>query len=169
MEEVVIRRVRLEDIPKVVDIQVSGWQSAYRGIVEDSYLDTMSKQEKIQKRMKDYNQTGFIVAVMNNEVVGFCRYVFNNALSSEIESANCELLALYVKPDLKRNGIGRKMFEYVTNDFKEAKKTNMVLWCLKDNYPSRKFYEKMGGRFVYERPVRIGDKDYAEVCYEYEI
>ena len=34
--------------------------------------------------------------------------------------------------------------KYAINEFKNSKKEKMILWCLKENYPSRAFYEKMG-------------------------
>ena len=79
MENFIIRNIKKQDIPEVVDIQINGWKTAYNGIVEDRYLDTMNKEEKIKKRQKDYMLNGFIIAELNNEIVGFCRYVDNNS------------------------------------------------------------------------------------------
>ena len=45
----------------------------------------------------------------------------------------------------------------------------MILWCLKDNEASKKFYTKMGGKIICERPIAIGDKFYQEVCFLYNI
>lgn len=168
MENVIIRNVRKEDIPDVVDIQISSWQTAYRGIVDDKYLDNMNKEERIEKRNKDYQNGGFIVAEINGEIVGFSRYAFNNSFTPDVQDIDCELLALYVKPNLKGNGIGRKMFEHVTNEFKNKNKSKMILWCFKENYPSRKFYERMGGTVFKEKPITFGNKDYLEISYLYD-
>lgn len=169
MKEVIVRKVKLNDLRDVVNIQVSGWQTAYRGIVDDNYLDNMNVEEKLDKRKRDYLDSGFIVAEINGEVVGFCRFIDSNIYSSDISIADCELMALYVKPDRKRNGIGKKLIEYVKEYFKSIGKTKMVLWCLKDNEPSKIFYEKMGGKIIRERPITIGNKEYAEVCFLYNI
>ena len=61
------------------------------------------------------------------------------------------------------------MFRYVVNEFKYMGKTKMVLWCLKDNVLARKFYEKMGGKIIKERLIHIGNRDYKEVAFEYDI
>lgn len=45
----------------------------------------------------------------------------------------------------------------------------MVLWCLKDNHPSIKFYEKMGGRIEKERIIQISEQNYHEVGLTYNI
>ena len=169
MENIIIRDIKRQDIPEVVDIQINGWKTAYKGIIDDKYLDTMSKEERIEKRQKDYKLNGFIVAELNGEIVGFCRYVDNNNFSKEIEDFDCELLAIYVKPDLKYNGIGTKLFQYVKNEFIKKEKSKMILWCLKDNESSKKFYAKMGGKIIHERSIQIGDKFYQEVCFLYDI
>ena len=36
MENIIIRNIEEKDIPSVVDIQIDGWKSAYKGIVDDN-------------------------------------------------------------------------------------------------------------------------------------
>ncbi len=45
----------------------------------------------------------------------------------------------------------------------------MILWCLKDNEPSKKFYTKIGGEIIKERTIEIEEKEYLEVGFEYNI
>lgn len=169
MENVIIRNIEEKDIPSVVDIQIDGWKSAYKGIVDDNILKSMNRNAKIEKRRNDYKENGFIVAELKNQVVGFCRYIDSNKFTQDISNIDCELLALYVKPKLKYNGIGTKLFQFVINEFKSKNKTKMILWCLKDNAPSKKFYTKMGGKISKERTIEIGGKEYLEVGFEYSI
>ena len=169
MNNIKIRNIKKEDIPEVVNIQIRAWRTAYKGIIDDNYLANMNTEEKIKMREKDYNENKFIVAEINNEIVGFCRYTDNIEKTPETPKADCELRALYVKPELKHNGIGKKMFQYAVNEFKNIGKTKMVLWCLKDNVLARKFYEKMGGIIIKERLIHIGNRDYEEVAFEYGI
>lgn len=169
MENIIIRNIKEEDIPSVVDIQINGWKTAYKGIIDDDFLNSMNREEKIEKRRKDYNQNGFIVAELNKEVVGFCRYIDNNSYTPNMLEIDCEIAALYVKPNLKYNGIGTELFQFVTNEFKSKNRTKMIIWYLKDNKPSRKFYTKMGGEIVKEKVVEMGEKNYVEVGFEYNI
>ena len=169
MENLIVRNIEEKDIPSVVDIQIDGWKSAYKGIVDDNILNSMNRNERIEKRRNDYKQNGFIVAELNNQIVGFCRYIDSNKFTPNISNIDCELLALYVKPNLKYNGIGTKLFQFVINEFKSKNKTKMILWCLKNNEPSKKFYAKMGGKIIKERTIEIGEKEYLEVGFEYNI
>lgn len=169
MENLIVRNIEEKDIPSVVDIQIDGWKSAYKGIVDNNILNSMNRNERIEKRKNDYKQNGFIVAELNNQIVGFCGYIDSNKFTPNISNIDCELLALYVKPNLKYNGIGTRLFQFVKNDFKSKNKTKMILWCLKDNEPSKKFYAKMGGEIVKERTIEIGEKEYLEVGFIFSI
>lgn len=169
MENIVIRNIKKEDIEAVVDIQISGWKTAYKGIVDDNTLNRMNRDEKIEIRKKDYNQNGFIVAELNKKVVGFCRYIDTNNFTKDVPDIDCELLSIYVKPELKFKGIGTKLFKSVVNEFKNKNKKKMIIWCLKDNEPSKKFYTKMGGKIIKEKIIKIEEKEYYEVGFVYNI
>lgn len=74
------------------------------------------------KNKRIFEQYNIIVAELKNEVIGFCRYDYNNYY--EEENVDCELIALYIKPEMKRHGIGRKLMKYAINEFKNSKKKN---------------------------------------------
>lgn len=54
MEDIIIRKVKLQDIPAVVDISISGWQNAYQGIIDDNFLKSLDAEraKKIAKMKK---------------------------------------------------------------------------------------------------------------------
>lgn len=171
MENVIIRNVKEEDLKQVAEIKVKGWKEAYKGMIDDSYLRALNIDEQIEKFIQRYHQsnTGFIVAELENKVVGFSRYINNNVFSPDIKEVDCELLALYVFPSMKGNGIGKELFNYVKNEFIKQNKEKMILWCLEENYLSRKFYEKMGGKLGTKRKIKIGEKSYSEVSFIYNL
>ena len=164
-----IRNVEKGDLRKVSEITVNGWKTAYRGIIDDDYLDCLNIEENYQRRLKDYKENGFIVAEINKNIVGFCRYTLDNIFSKECKDIDCELCAIYVEPNLKRQGIGTALFRYVLKRQKENNNKRMILWCLKENYNSRKFYEKNGGTLYGEREIEKGGKKYKEVGYKYNL
>lgn len=170
MENLLIRNVKLDDIPKVVNIRIKGWQEAYKNIIDSNYLKSLDEsiEDRIIRMKNNYMDNGFIVAKLDNEIVGFCRYINNNTYSPEF-NIDCEIMALYVRPDLKRRGIGKKMFNYVVDEFKSQNKKEMIIWCLKENYPSREFYKNMGGNIVGEKDMNIGNKLYREVGFKYDL
>lgn len=110
-----------------------------------------------------------IVERMKDQVVGFCRYLDSNKFTQDVSNIDCELLSLYVDPKWKHKGIGTKLFQFVINEFKRKNKTEMILWCLKENDPSKAFYTTMGGKMSEERKIEIGEKEYLEVGFEYKL
>ena len=164
-----IRDVKKEDLKAVAEIAVNGWKTAYRGIISDEYLDNLTIDENYKKILRNYTENGFVVAVLNKKVVGICRYRKGNAYKDEHPNVECEIVALYVKPEYKNNGIGKKIVNYVINQFKQNGYTQMIIWCLKDNYPSRAFYEKMGGIYCGENRIERGNKEYKEAGYIYNL
>lgn len=169
LKEILIRNVKYDDLRDVAEITIRGWQTAYRGIVDDDYLDNLSIEENYQKRIKDYKENGFIIAELNGNVVGFCRYKIGNSYKHEYPEVDCELSALYVKPGEKGKGIGKALLEYVKNEFRRNRLNKMIIWCFKENYPSRAFYEKMGGQLCGESTCIRGGKEYKEIGFIYDL
>ena len=168
--DIIIRTATINDAEKVAKIKIEGWQTAYRGIIDDEFLDNMNLNEEIEKR-KDNIKDGvdIIVAEFNNEIVGFCLYRNYIKDPESYPNADCEISSLYVKSSLKRKGIGTKLMQYVIQKLQNQGKTKMILGCLKGNYPSRAFYGKMGGKIKKTEKITFGNKEYEEVIYEYDI
>ncbi|MBR2751810.1 MAG: GNAT family N-acetyltransferase [Clostridiales bacterium] len=167
MESITIRRMTIEDAEAVTDVLIKTWQTAYRGIVSDECLDHMDRPTLIERRKRQYKD--YIVAVVEGRIVGFCWYVNDNSFSKEEAGIDSEIVAIYVLPESERNGVGRKMFSYAVDDLKAQGRKRMVIWCLKDNSSGRNFYEKMGGVIMGEHKTHIGNLDYDEVGFLFEL
>ena len=167
----IIRRARIEDIPAITDIQIGGWLAAYRGMISDEDLEKMkaSRAERIARHTGCIQTMTYIVAEKDGEIVGFSRYIDNNSFSPDFD-VDCELLALYVKPNCKRQGIGKALINYVKDEFRKQGKKRMILWCLRDNYPSRAFYEAMGGKLAERgKDFDLDGHKYPEAGFIYEL
>ena len=134
--ELIIRNVKKEDLEQVAEIIVTGWKTAYKGIIDDNYLNSLTIEKRYSKLLGNYLEDEFIVAELNSKIVGFSRYTLYNK-SNKIKNVDGEIFSIYVRPDLKRNGIGTAIFTYVMNQFKRNGTKSIILGCLKENYPSR--------------------------------
>lgn len=164
-----VRQSQLSDIKSIAYIKVAGFKDAYRGIIDDEYLDAMSISEQINNLNELYAKKNIFVVEKDNEVLGFCRIYDYDKAVYEDEEIDCEIREIYVKPDLKRSGIGSELFNYTLQYFKQKGKTKLYLGCFKDNYNSRKFYENMGGILGDEESIEIGGKSYPLVSYTYNL
>ena len=164
-----IRKARKEDLRAIVEISINSWQTAYRGIIDNEFLDNLNAEEIYQKRLKNYTKDRIVIAELNNEILGYCTYRMGNHYENKFSDVDCEICALYVDQKYKRKGIGKKIVDYVINEFKENGCNQMIIWCLKDNYPSRAFFEKIGGIYCGEKATEIGNKEYEEAGYKYNL
>lgn len=170
MDDIIIRNATVEDIEEVASLHVNSWHETYAGIISQNYLDNMKNNlpKRIERMKNEFNLRTMIVAVLNNEIVGFSEFVFSNEFAKDLD-IDCELCGLYIKNGYKKLGLGSKIFEYVTNLFKENNKTKMGLWCVKENKPAISFYEKKGGVFTKEKTFTIDNQEYSEVAYIYNL
>ena len=67
VQDIIIRNATIEDIEKIADIKIEGWQTAYRGIIDDDFLDNMDRKKEIEKKRKNIdNGVNIIVAELKN-------------------------------------------------------------------------------------------------------
>lgn len=104
----------------------------------------MKKQEEIEKCKKNYSTIGFIVAEVDKKVVGFCGYKDMENKTNEDNDIDCEIKALYVKSEHKRNGIGRKLLDNIKEIAKKENCDNIELNCWSFNKRAMKFYRDYG-------------------------
>ena len=138
-----IRVMELADIPRVAEIHVFGWRTAFRGIVSDEILFGRMSVARSMKRFEgalggEYGETyvfddGLIKAFIT---IGVCR---------DDDKPNAfELGGIYVEPLMKRQGIGKALVGFCEKVATGRGYKELCLWVLEGNTESRRFYEKMG-------------------------
>lgn len=162
-----IELVKEEDLFACATISVRAWQETYRGIVDDNYLDGLDIEARYNKFKSNYQLAPFIVAKIDNEVVGFCRYMSKEM--KDYSLADAELTVLYVKPELKRQGIGKALVNYVIKDLKNNGNKGIIVKAIKGNKIGEAFYIKMGAKKLGEDKMLIGDKYYKENVFFFDL
>jgi len=165
-----IRKAIKEDSYNIAKLIVSGWQTAYKGLIADSFLNTLSAEAMApnweRNILSQDEYSNIYVCDEGNKIIGVIRF---GKPTDNLGSYNAEIHALYVEPTLKRKGIGRNLVEYAKKYFIDKNKTNMIIWCLKGNEPSIKFYEKMGGTIIATRKAVVHNIEVEEVGLSYEL
>ena len=158
----IIRKAQEEDVREVSEITVEDWKTAYRGIIDSGYLDSLTVENQYQRDIRRYNE--YMVAADQKGILG---YAWNRLIDSE--DADCEIVALYVRFPERKKGIGRALLQNAADTFRKAGKKTMIIWCLKENAESRKFYEAMGGKEFKGDTHRWGDREYDMISYLYQL
>ena len=159
---IIVRKAEKEDVRQIAEILVEDWQKAYRGIIDSDFLDAMSVDQRYEIEVKRYQK--YAVATDGNEILGYAWLEM-----AEDDTADCEIVALYVRYEKRKMGIGRLLLQYAVNHFRKSGKKRMIIWCLKENDESRRFYEKTGGKEFRTGSHNWGGKEYEMISYLYDL
>ena len=164
-----IRETDVNDAESISAVHIASWQRAYRGIIEQSYLESMDLHEKMRKWQVnlDRQERGIrqtYVAIDDTEIVGFGSI---GPARDKGREGYGELYALYLKPESFGCGVGTRLFDFLYKKTKGFGHTKLYVWVLKDNIRARGFYERMGGSAAPEflKDVVIGNSTYQEIQY----
>jgi GNAT superfamily N-acetyltransferase len=161
-----IRAACPSDAAAIARVHVDGWRTTYKGIVPDDFLTALSYEQR--ERMwrgilspAPRSSYVYVAEDSGGQVVGFASggpvRVVDPAYSGE-------LYAIYLLQDRQRHGLGRRLIGALVQQLIRADMTSLLVWVLADN-PARKFYEALGGQYVYDKQVSIGNARLIEVAY----
>ena len=168
-----IRPATGDDVDAIAEVQVETWRTAFRGIVADETLDRMSVAQRIGRwHAALASETGiaFVAEAERGDspaVVGFVDGGTNRYAEPPYDAFTGELRAIYVLDSHQRDGTGTRLVRALVDRLLEAGHRTMVVWTLETS-PFRAFYERLGGRLVGSREVRIDDLPYAGVAYGWD-
>ena len=140
-----IRAATISDAYSIAEVQVAGWQAAYRGIMPDSVLDGLSvpKREEMWQRILAKQKFQLLVAEHDGRIIGFID--FGSCRDSDaVPGLTGEILAIYVDPNRWHAGIGQGLLGAALSGLKLAGFNEATLWVLDSNSRARVFYERAG-------------------------
>ena len=145
-----VRSATPDDADAIERIRTDTWRATYRGLMPDWVLDSLGYDgTRRRRRMEQLPGNVFVlVAEHDGEVVGFV-----NGGPSRVEDAAHpgEIYAIYVLPAHQGHGHGGALMRAGARECLARGWRGMLLWVLRDNAPSRRFYERMGGRHLHDR------------------
>lgn len=143
------------DVPAIAALHAESWQTAYRGMLPDAFLDGPVYQDRLavwNTRMSKPSPGQYVLkAVAGGELGGFaCLFLHRD------EEWGTLLDNLHVRPALKRSGIGGRLLQACLAHVRSAAPgERMHLWVFEANVDARSFYERNGGTIAGERTIEI--------------
>lgn len=168
MNPPVLRPARPEDAAGIARVNGDAWRAAYRGIFPDAVLEARGREPDAVERRRRWMATpgtAAFVAEVEGEVVGFA---FAGAPREPVPGFDAELHALYVHPGRQGQGLGRRLLFAAAAAVEATGRRSWFLWTLRDNRPTRDFYESLGGRVVADRTALVEGIPVAEVAYGWD-
>jgi GNAT superfamily N-acetyltransferase len=161
-----IRPATPEDAVAIARLRIDAWRATYRGMIPDSYLDGMKLEDSVAIWEKVLNaasdRASVFVAEDQSGVVGFAA---GNARGPDKFGFDSELSGIYLRPDRKREGIGRRLVAAVAAAQRANGATNLIVWVVAGNRGARLFYEALGGELLVEQPFQWDGMDLIEAAY----
>lgn len=144
---ITIRPARASDAVRWEEIHADGWEYAYRGIIDDGYLDTSKEKFKTNiSKTKEFlsNKNGIKLVATNED--GLIVGTMGGLMSvSENGEKTFELQGLYLDPKYIGHGVGKKLVHAFADWVKQNDGQKFTIGCLAKN-KSCGFYKKIGGK-----------------------
>lgn len=145
---ILIRKASFSDAGWIAKVHVDAWRTTYNGVVPDAYLASLSYGEREQRwRSRIENERNLVLVAEDEiakQIVGF---VSGGEVRSNDPEYDGELYAIYLLEGYRGKGLGRKLVLYLVKKLREGRYNSMLVWVLAQN-PYRRFYEKLGGKYV---------------------
>ncbi len=161
---VLVRRARVEDADAIERVRTDTWRDAYRGLMPGSLLDRLGYDATRRRSLMAASPSHqfALVAEDGTAVVGFCLGGRSRATDDPFQG---EVYAIYVIPEQQGRGIGRALMEAAAKELVDRDLRSMIIWVLRENAPSRRFYERMGGEWVRDEERELDGVRVTESAY----
>lgn len=159
------REATAADAGLISHIYATSWRKTYRGLIAEHYLDRLPDEywvPSIRSWLSSGQMSGLLV-LDGQRPVGCSLY----GRGRDAQYADyCELVSLYVLPEVMRQGFGGALLMETMRLAGEDGYNKFYLWAIEGNQLAEKFYTHYGFRPTGERvPYKIGGESVADVCY----
>lgn len=138
-----VRPARVEDAAAIAAVHVASWRQAYRGMLPEAHLDSLSALEK-ETTTRNLLRTPpslhyrLVVLDRGGEILGFAA---TGPASGDSDEATGEIYAIYLRPASWGLGLGRLLMAQAQAALLEDGFREAMLWVLERNIRARKFYD----------------------------
>ncbi len=167
MPDIKLRHASLEDAFEIARIHIAAWRQAYRGLISDDHLDSLSvtQREAFWRAAIQRGDTTLILATIQGQIAGWvsigaCRDPGATAQDGEI-------WAIYIDPAHWGRGIGQALWRAARQQLLQLGYRTASLWVLCENAQAIRFYLAAGFKPDPESiiQVAIGGANHAEIRY----
>ena len=144
MANLTLRAAKREDAPAIAQIHVAAWRAAYRGLMPDDYLASLSVYERTKMwhdALGRPSPVQLALAEVDGTLAGFCLY---GPTRDKEPPEVAEIYAVNIHPDYWRRGAGRLLCEHALREAAAREHNAVTLWVMTGNERARGFYQRLG-------------------------
>lgn len=174
--DALIRPAAIPDVTALGRVHYESWISAYRGIMAESFLATLSPtvfEQYARPRLENPEPGhGYFVAERAGEIVGFSRAGPTRTTSPTGDPlpegfsarAGAELYAIYLLPSSFGTGLGTALLRKAAESMRQFGHTAMCVWVLTENQRAVEWYARRGARPIAEAPITLANVKYPQTA-----
>jgi GNAT superfamily N-acetyltransferase len=151
-----IRLASLSDAEGIARVHVQSWQTTYKGIISDVFLNNLSIEGRKENWELTFNNidfnNGIYVVEDQGEINGF---IYGGKSREPELDYEAELYAIYLLEEAQGKGHGKLLFNRLIESLKSDNYNSLMVWVLERN-PSMEFYKKLGGQYITKKEINIG-------------
>ncbi len=165
-----VRQADFDDAAAIGRVHVEVWRAAYRNILPDDFLSSLSDirhSANWADILDQPNRTGatFIAETADDGIVGFADCGMERAARDAIKG---EVTAIYVLPRWQRRGVGSALIEVCAGHLALESVQGLAIWVLELNRDACQFYEALGGACAESRRISFAGEELTERCYRWD-
>lgn len=141
-----IRSADINDADIMGEIHSKSWKAAYKGIIPDKILDSITPEKEkkfFEKAISEKREEDYLI-FRDDEAAGMI--TIGKCRDKDKDDTYGEIWGIYLHPDYYHKGIGAVLINWGIDELKKRNYKRITLWVLEENMSARKFYEKIGFR-----------------------
>ena len=144
LSNIEVRPATLSDAKAIAEIQASSSLAAYKGLLSDEQVNTMSVEKRVAywRDAIEYSEPQVCVAVDDDQVIGFVG--FDRSRDKGTPSTMGEIWAIYVAPSHWGRGVGLALWDAARDGLLEEECTKVSLWIPLGNERALRFHDLAG-------------------------
>ena len=160
-----IRKATRNDIDKLAEIYYKSWNFAYKNIISDEFLSSLTYEVRLQ-RFRDMKEIHEYVYETSDGMIGCSRLI--DSRDNDIE--NCaEIQTIYFLPEFTGMGHGKIFLSWLIENARTKKYKHIIVWCLSANERAGRAYGAAGFMIDNNRLINIGGVGYPETRYRIDL
>ncbi|MDQ3248010.1 MAG: GNAT family N-acetyltransferase [Chloroflexota bacterium] len=164
-----LREATIADAPALADVVIEPIVTAFQGLVPDQCLNWIGKEESTANWQRHLSPGGREAHLFLRVAETATGLVVGCALGGRQDNEPAfqgELYLLGVLPAYQGQGIGRRLVTSVAKQLAQTDIHSLGVHVLTIN-PHRRFYERLGGRYLREQPYDWSGIQLAEAIYHW--
>ncbi|WP_125767055.1 GNAT family N-acetyltransferase [Lapidilactobacillus wuchangensis] len=156
----VLKQVQLADLTTLQQISretfadTFGSENSASDLAE--YLETAYSNEQLTSELAN-PESAFYFVQLADQVAGYLKVNWGQAQSEKLGATGFEIERIYIRPQFKRHGLGRLLYQHAVDQAEQADKEFIWLGVWERNYPAQAFYKKLGFYQVGQHTFTLGE------------